>query len=171
MVFSFFFCRTLLEIGSDPCNKNKKLQTPYTATTDKETRNTFRRFMGANPDKFNYNKSQIPGPLTEEMEQEKLEKKKQQKKVKREKEKIKKKEFEIKKQEGEARQQFLNLSDREKRALAAERRILQQGGTIASRCFQCGSNMLGQMPFEYNSNRFCSMPCLKEHRLHNKGIL
>jgi len=45
-----------LEIGSDPCNKNKKLQTPYAAANDKKTRNTFRRFMEANPDKFNYQK-------------------------------------------------------------------------------------------------------------------
>ncbi|XP_035725892.1 ankyrin repeat and zinc finger domain-containing protein 1-like isoform X2 [Vespa mandarinia] len=45
---------TLLEIGSNPCNKNKKLQTPYSASKDKETRNTFRRFMGTYPDKFNY---------------------------------------------------------------------------------------------------------------------
>ena len=45
-----------MEVGSDPCNKNKKLQTPYAAANDKETRNIFRRFMGANPDKFNYNK-------------------------------------------------------------------------------------------------------------------
>ncbi|XP_076235610.1 tRNA endonuclease ANKZF1 [Calliopsis andreniformis] len=160
----------LLEIGSDPCNKNKKLQTPYAASTDKETRNTFRRFMGANPDKFNYNKSQIPGPLTDEIEQEESQKRKQQRKVKREKDKVKKKEFELKKQEEDAKQRFLNLSDREKRALAAEQRILKQGCTMISRCFQCAVNMAGQVPFEYNSNRFCSMPCLKEHRLRNKVV-
>lgn len=56
-IFIKFTCfRQLLEIGSDPCNKNKKLQTPYAAANDKETRNTFRRFMGAYPDKFNYSK-------------------------------------------------------------------------------------------------------------------
>ncbi|XP_017788648.1 PREDICTED: protein vms-1-like [Habropoda laboriosa] len=155
----------LLEIGSDPCNKNKKCQTPYAATNDKETRNTFRRFMGANPDKFNYSKSQIPGPLTDEIEQEELEKKRQQRKVKREKDKVKRKEFELKKQEEDAKQIFLNLSDREKRALVAEQRILKQGCTIVSRCFYCGVNIEGLMYFEYNSNRFCSMPCLKQHRL------
>lgn len=51
-----FVLRLLLEIGSDPCNKNKKLQTPYAAANDKKTRNTFRRFMEVNPDKFNYQK-------------------------------------------------------------------------------------------------------------------
>ncbi|CAL7951192.1 unnamed protein product [Xylocopa violacea] len=160
----------LLDIGSDPCNRNKKLQTPYAAANDKETRNTFRRFMGANPNKFNYSKSQIPGPLTDEIEQEELLKKRQQKKIKREKDKVKRKEFELKKQEEDSKQRFLSLSDREKRALAAEQRILKQGCTLISRCFQCGVNMAGQVPFEYNLNRFCSMPCLKEHRLHNKVI-
>ncbi|XP_015606848.1 ankyrin repeat and zinc finger domain-containing protein 1 [Cephus cinctus] len=162
---------SLLEIGSDPCNKNKKRETPYVTAADKETRNTFRRFMCENPEKFNYDKSRIPGPMTVEMEQEILEKKKEQRRAKRKKEKMKKKEFEIKKQEEEARQRFLHLSDREKRALAAENRIRQQGGKVETRCFQCGSDMSGKVPFEYNANRFCSMPCLKEHRLRHKAIL
>ncbi|XP_076638178.1 tRNA endonuclease ANKZF1 isoform X2 [Colletes latitarsis] len=160
----------LLEIGSDPSHKNKKLQTPYAAANDKETRNTFRRFMGSNPHKFNYSKSQIPGPLTDEIEQEELEKKKQQRKIKREKEKVKRKEFELKKQEEDAKQKFLSLSDREKRVLGAEQRVLKQDYTVISRCFQCAVDMAGQIPFEYNFNRFCSMPCLKEHRLHNKVV-
>lgn len=131
-----------MEIGSDPCNRNKKLQTPYAAANDKETRNIFRRFMGANPDKFNYSKvfiiyfflfikiifiyhyyklihisiikSQIPGPLTDEIEHEESEKKRQQRKIKREKDKLKRKEFELKKQEEDAKQRYLCLSDREK---------------------------------------------------------
>ncbi|KAK2586340.1 hypothetical protein KPH14_010632 [Odynerus spinipes] len=159
----------LLEIGSDPCNKNKKLQTPYVVARDKETRNIFRRFMGANPTKFNYSKSQIPGPLTDEIEQEEMEKKKQQRKVKREKEKIKKREFELKKQEEEAKQRFLNLDDKEKRALVAES-TSKQNGTRVSRCFQCAMDITNQVPFSYSSNYFCSMPCLKEHRLHNQYI-
>ncbi|KAL2735278.1 ankyrin repeat and zinc finger domain-containing protein 1-like isoform X1 [Vespula squamosa] len=181
----------LLEIGSNPCNKNKKLQTPYAASKDKETKNMFRRFMGTYPDKFNYSKkllnnsrylhthtnlpniflqhiSQIPGPLTDEIEQEEMEKKRQQRKVKREKEKIKKREFEIKKQEEEAKQRFLNLNDKEKRALVAEN-VSKENRTI--RCFQCAVDITNQVPFTYNSNYFCSMPCLKEHRLHNKHIL
>ncbi|XP_054010497.1 ankyrin repeat and zinc finger domain-containing protein 1-like [Hylaeus anthracinus] len=160
----------LLEIGSDPSHKNKKFQTPYVAANDKETRNTFRRFMGCNPHKFNYIKSQIPGPLTDEIEQEELERKRQQKKMKREKEKVKRKEFERKKQEEDSKQRFLSLSDREKRALAAEQRIVKQGCPLVSRCFQCAVDMAGQIPFEYNCNRFCSMPCLKEHRLRNKVV-
>ncbi|XP_012257096.2 ankyrin repeat and zinc finger domain-containing protein 1-like isoform X2 [Athalia rosae] len=155
---------SLLEIGSDPCKKNKRLQTPYSATTDKETRNTFRRFMAENPSKFDYTKSQIPGPLIDEIEQEMLQKKKLQKKAKREKEKIKKKELNEQRQEEALKKRYLYLSDREKRALAAEQRILQQGGAITSRCFQCAIDMRNQVPFEYNFNRFCSMICLKAHR-------
>ncbi|XP_072749414.1 tRNA endonuclease ANKZF1 [Anoplolepis gracilipes] len=161
----------LLEIGSDPCNKNKKLQTPYAAANDKKTRNTFRRFMEINPDKFNYQKSQIPGPLSDEIEQAEVEKKRQQRKLKRFKEKVKRKEFELKKQEENEKQRFLNLSDKEKRALVAQNRMLSEGYTVISRCFQCAIDMTNKTPFEYNANRFCSMPCLKEHRLHNKYVI
>lgn len=59
-------------------------------------------------------KSQIPGPLTDEIEQEESEKKRQQRKIKREKDKLKRKEFELKKQEEDAKQRYLCLSDREK---------------------------------------------------------
>lgn len=161
----------LLEMGSDPCNKNKKLQTPYAAANDKKTRNTFRRFMEAYPDKFNYQKSQIPGPLSDEIEQAEVEKKRQQRKLKRFKEKVKRKEFEQKKQEENEKQRFLNLSDKEKRALVAQNRMLSEGYSVISRCFQCAIDMTNKVPFEYNANRFCSMPCLKEHRLHNKYVI
>ncbi|XP_029173254.1 ankyrin repeat and zinc finger domain-containing protein 1-like [Nylanderia fulva] len=161
----------LLEIGSDPCNKNKKLQTPYAASNDKKTKNTFRRFMEAFPDKFNYQKSQIPGPLSDEIEQAEVEKKRQQRKLKRFKEKVKRKEFEQKKQEENEKQRFLNLSDKEKRALVTQNRMLSEGFSVISRCFQCAIDMTNKVPFEYNANRFCSMPCLKEHRLHNKYVI
>ncbi|XP_036148838.1 ankyrin repeat and zinc finger domain-containing protein 1 isoform X2 [Monomorium pharaonis] len=131
----------LLEIGSDPCNKNKKLQTPYAAANDKKTRNMFRRFMEVNPDKFNYQKSQIPGPLSDEIEQAEIEKKRQQRKLKRFKEKVKRKEFELKKQEENEKQRFLNLSDKEKRALVIHNRMLNEGYTVISRCFQCAIDM------------------------------
>ncbi|XP_051174741.1 ankyrin repeat and zinc finger domain-containing protein 1-like [Leptopilina boulardi] len=161
----------LMDIGSDPCNKNKKLQTPYVISSDKEIRNTFRRYLSINPEKFNYSKSQIPGPLNDDIETQELEKRKQQRKLKRDKKKEKRKEFEIKKQAEAAKQEFLNLSDREKRALAAERRIQQrQGNKCTLQCFQCGNDIRIQSSFEYNANQFCSMPCLKEHRLHHKFI-
>ncbi|EZA52420.1 hypothetical protein DMN91_012080 [Ooceraea biroi] len=161
----------LMESGSNPCSKNKKLQTPYAAASDKKTRNTFRRFMQANPEKFNYQKSQIPGPLSDEIEQAEAEKKRQLRKLKRFKEKERRKEFELKKQEENEKQRFLNLPDKEKRALLVGTRMLSAGYTALSRCFQCAIDMNGLVPFEYDNNRFCSMPCLKEHRLHKKTVI
>lgn len=57
------------------------------------------------------------------------------------------------------------------RAFAAEKRMLSQGHTVILRCFQCAVDMTGQVPFEYNANCFCSMSCLKEHRLHSKLVI
>ncbi|EFA08600.1 tRNA endonuclease ANKZF1 [Tribolium castaneum] len=159
----------LLEKGANPCAKNHKQQTPYTCTQSKEIRESLKQFARDFPDKYNYNKAQIPtNVLTPE---ELAEKKKAQRKLKKEKEKIKKKENEIKRREEMEKERFLKLSDREKRALAAERRILSQSGTVITRCFLCACDMTGKVPFEYLGNRFCSVECLKAHRLQNPQIL
>ncbi|KAJ8971835.1 hypothetical protein NQ317_001548 [Molorchus minor] len=94
-----------------------------------------------------------------------------QRKLKREKEKEKKKENQIKRKEQEEKDRFLQLSDREKRALAAERRILSQSGTVIARCFLCASDITGKVPFEYLGNRFCTTDCLKAHRMRNATVL
>ncbi|XP_047112959.1 ankyrin repeat and zinc finger domain-containing protein 1-like [Schistocerca piceifrons] len=166
--------RMLLSAGSDPCHKNKKLQTPYVVSYNKETKNVFRQFYAEFPDKYNYRKSQIPGPLTDETEKKMLEKRRTQRKLKREREKVKKQEEEkIKKEEAE-KERFLRLSDREKCALAAERRMLlnaeKNGGVLPtiSRCFQCAKDITGCTPFEYNMYKFCSIECLKQHRISAK---
>lgn len=39
---------------------------------------------------------------------------------------------------------------------------------IFSRCFQCGSDMTGKVPFEYSDFKFCSPKCLKQHRMGEK---
>ncbi|KAH0947857.1 hypothetical protein HN011_005529 [Eciton burchellii] len=161
----------LLDVGSNPCNKNKKLQTPYAAATDKKTRNTFRKFMEANPDKYNYQKSQIPGPLSDEIEQAQAEKKKQQRKMKRIKDKIKKKEVDLKKQEENEKQRFLSLPDTEKRALVVGNRMLSAGYSVISRCFQCAIDMTDSKPFHYDDYCFCSVLCLKEHRTPKKTVI
>merc|ERR1711994_1143642 len=93
------------------------IQVPFNLSKDREVRNSFRKFMGENPEKYDYKTAQIPAPLDKEEEEERekkvAEKKKAQREKKKEKEKIQKEE-----------QGFLNLTDREKRALAAERRLL-----------------------------------------------
>uniref|UniRef100_A0A1A8CA38 Ankyrin repeat and zinc finger domain containing 1 n=1 Tax=Nothobranchius kadleci TaxID=1051664 RepID=A0A1A8CA38_NOTKA len=51
--------RLLLDAGADPACRDKKGQTPYTVTPDKETRNIFRKYMGENPDKYDYSRAQV----------------------------------------------------------------------------------------------------------------
>ncbi|XP_045167402.2 ankyrin repeat and zinc finger domain-containing protein 1-like [Mercenaria mercenaria] len=170
--------RILMESGANPAVRDKGGLTPYMVAKDKATRNEFRRFMGKWPDKYDYEKAQIPGPLTEEMENERkrkdAERKKAQKKVKQEQQKEKRKEEEKQKAEEREKQRFLNLSDREKRALAAEKRLVSQvtsqgaAKPVLSRCFQCASDMTGKVPFEYCDNKFCSSKCLQQHRKSQK---
>lgn len=153
---------------------NKKSQTPYNIAANKETRNVFRRFVADFPDRYDYSKSQIAGPLTNDMEQKMAEKRREQRKARREKEKERKKEEEAKGEEEAEKQRFLQLSDREKMALAAERRLLSQASNskvkpVLSRCFQCAVDITGKVPFEYDIYRFCTVECLKRHRLKVKN--
>ena len=131
--------------------------------------------MGDYPNKFDYKSAMIPPPLSKEEEDEKQskqsEKKKAQRQAKKEKEKLVKAEDKKKKEEMEEKDRFLNLSDREKRALAAERRLLgSTSGQVSvsnitrQRCFHCGSDITGKTPFEYSDNKFCSISCVKKHR-------
>uniref|UniRef100_A0A8C1T4B1 Ankyrin repeat and zinc finger peptidyl tRNA hydrolase 1 n=1 Tax=Cyprinus carpio TaxID=7962 RepID=A0A8C1T4B1_CYPCA len=165
--------RLLMDEGSDPANKDKKGQTPYGIAPEKDTRNTFRKYMAEHPHKYDYTKAQVPGPLTEEIESKKAEKKKAQKAARKQREKEQKEEKLQKQQEEEERRRFIALSDREKRALAAERRLAehmaQTGVTLTTirRCFQCGESLLGKIPFEYLDYSFCTPRCVQAHRKAN----
>lgn len=162
--------KMLMEHGADPCIKDKAKKVPYTYCADKESRNVFIQFMKVNPDRFNYQASGIPPPLSEEAEERQKEKLRAKRQAKKEKEKAMKEEEKQKKQEEAERQRFLNLSDREKRALAAERRLLQakeaagESRPVLLRCYQCGKDITGKVPFEYETYKFCSVKCLKSHR-------
>lgn len=59
----------LLEQGMDPCLKDERGRTPYMVATEKEVRNTFRRFMASNLDKWDWNAAKVPSALTKEMEE------------------------------------------------------------------------------------------------------
>ncbi|KAL8495454.1 hypothetical protein ACS0TY_019555 [Phlomoides rotata] len=59
----------LLEQGLDPCIKDERGQTPYLLASDKEVRNTFRRFMASNLEKWDWNAAKVPSALTKEMEE------------------------------------------------------------------------------------------------------
>lgn len=165
--------KLLMDAGSDPANKDKKGQTPYGVAPEKDTRNTFRKYMAEHPDKYDYTKAQVPGPLTEEIESKKAEKKKAQKAARKQREKEQKEEKLKKQQEEEERRRFTALSDREKRALAAERRLAEHvattGVTLTTirRCFQCGESLLGKIPFEYLDYSFCTPRCVQAHRKAN----
>ena len=59
----------LLEQGLDPCIKDARGKTPYLVASDKEVRNTFRRFMALNLDKWDWHAADVPSALTKEMEE------------------------------------------------------------------------------------------------------
>jgi len=166
--------RTLLLHGADPSVKDKMKKVPFMLASEKETRNVFRKFMGEFPDKYDYKTAQVPPPLSKEAEEEKAakvnEKKKAQRLAKREKEKQQKSEEQKVKKEKEEKERFLNLSDREKRALAAERRLLGSGSAAIQKqlCFSCATDITGRTPFEYEDNKFCSVGCVKKHRMKSQ---
>ncbi|XP_041365063.1 ankyrin repeat and zinc finger domain-containing protein 1-like [Gigantopelta aegis] len=169
----------LLNAGADPSVREKSGKVPYFIASTKETRNEFRRFMASHPDKYDYVKAQVPCPLTADMEAERkqkdLEKKKILKKIKNEKMKEKKAEMAIQRKEVEEQRRFLSLSDREKRALVADKRLVEQLKTqgeavpVLSRCWQCGSDMTGKIPFQYFDYKFCNSKCLQTHRKQAKS--
>ncbi|XP_061226228.1 tRNA endonuclease ANKZF1 isoform X2 [Neopsephotus bourkii] len=122
----------LLEAGADPAIRDDQERTPYCVSADRLTRNTFRKFMVDHPDKYDYSRAKVPGPLTQEMEAKKLEKKRAQKAQRKQREQAQREERQRQEQEQAEKQRFAALSDREKRALAAERRLavqLQDTGT------------------------------------------
>ncbi|CAH2222973.1 jg4522, partial [Pararge aegeria aegeria] len=111
----------ILTAGGDPCIRNHALQTPYAASPHQDTRIAFRLFQAQFPDKYNYNKSHIPGPVTpEQLEQEK-ERKAQQKKAKRQRDKEKQ-------AEKNKINNFLNMTD-----------VQKVRADLIMRCFLCGS--------------------------------
>ncbi|XP_010190828.1 PREDICTED: ankyrin repeat and zinc finger domain-containing protein 1, partial [Mesitornis unicolor] len=165
----------LLEAGADPALRDRQDRTPYCLSADKPTRNTFRKFMVDHPDKYDYSRAKVPGPLTQEMEAKKLEKKRAQKAQRKQREQAQREERQRWQQEQEEKQRFAALSDREKRALAAERRLaaqLQDTSTTPgniSRCWHCGESLLGRIPFHYLDFSFCSTACLQTHRRAQAG--
>ncbi|XP_076018075.1 tRNA endonuclease ANKZF1 [Genypterus blacodes] len=162
--------RLLMDVGADPACRDIKGQTPYIVAPDKDTRNVFRKYMGENPEKYNYVKAQVPGPLTAEIESKKSDKKKAQKAVKKQREKEQKEERRKQELEEEEKKRFASLTDREKRALAAERRLADQvaasGVNLSNikRCWTCGDSLLGKIPFQYLEYSFCTPRCVQEHR-------
>ncbi|XP_051839467.1 ankyrin repeat and zinc finger domain-containing protein 1 [Antechinus flavipes] len=163
----------LLENGADPTVRDSCARPPYAVAADKMTRNEFRKFMEKNPDAHDYSKAQVPGPLTAEMEAHRAARRREHKAARRLREEQRRKQEEYEKREEEEQQRFAALSDREKRALAAERRLAAQLGASTPqtssllntrRCWGCGASLQGLVPFHYLDFSFCSTRCLQEHR-------
>lgn len=168
----------LLLIGCDPSNKDADMKVPYQVAQNRAVRQAFSNFRAMHSDMYDWNKSQIPEPV--ELDEEKLAKDAERKRLQREKrkarEKLKKEERQRQAVANAEREAFLALPDSEKRALAAERRLaasLQTRCLVVesdgNRCFKCGI-VLTSVPFEYSSNRFCSLACLQHHRRENNGL-
>ncbi|XP_030848050.1 ankyrin repeat and zinc finger domain-containing protein 1 isoform X2 [Strongylocentrotus purpuratus] len=164
----------LMECGADPGVKSKKGKPAFGCSFDRKTREEFRSFRSDHPNRYDYERAQIPVPLTEEQEKEKAakqsERKRNARKAKRLKEKEQKEVKEAERKENEKKEWYANLSEREKRALAAEKRFAQQVTPTSDmqRCWTCGSSLAGKAPFSYMDFKFCSMPCLKKHKQQPK---
>ncbi|MEQ2206710.1 hypothetical protein XENOCAPTIV_001995 [Xenoophorus captivus] len=115
--------RLLLEAGADPA-----------------CRNVFRKYMGEKPDKYDYSKAQVPGPLTAETESKMVEKKKAQRAQRKQREK---------EQKEENRKQELEAEEKKRR------------------CWSCGESLLGKIPFNYLEYSFCTPRCVQAHRKQN----
>lgn len=163
----------LLEKGANPTLKDETSSTPYDLAKEKKIKVLFRRFAGLNPEKWNYKEANIP-ILTPEMEKQKQkinkEKKKKQTKLKKEKQKQKNKEENQVKLENEivskAQDEKLNkevqMSEREKRALAAEKRIAAAQGNVKL-CEFC-KKPLPLVPFSRLDFQYCTTKCLIAHK-------
>ncbi|KAI7742039.1 hypothetical protein M8C21_030045 [Ambrosia artemisiifolia] len=184
----------LLEQGSDPCIVDERGKTPYMVATEKEVRNTFRRFMALNLDRWDWHAAKVPSPLTKEMEESQNAKQaeKDAKRKARAKELKKARKAREKKAEAEAAQSQKASStqsqsitprmtkeeelkraqdeEREKRAAAAERRIaaLQSQKNTAtssdSLCSYCQVSLAGKVPFHRYNYKYCSTSCMHVHR-------
>ncbi|MCP9258894.1 Protein vms-1 [Dirofilaria immitis] len=162
----------LLLLGCDPAIKDDDGKVPYQVAQNRIVRQAFSKFRSQHPDAFNWNVSQIPELtiVNEEQLTKEAEKKRIQREKKKQRDKARKVARHQERIEQEQRQKYLELSDREKRALAAERRLavsLQQCRPIVendgNRCFKCGA-VLPLKHFEYCDNHFCSLTCLQQHR-------
>ncbi|EYB86762.1 hypothetical protein Y032_0273g972 [Ancylostoma ceylanicum] len=153
----------LLEIGCDPCIKNEDDMVAYALSPSKLLKQVFIQFRSENADRWNWIRSHIPEPvqMSEEQIAKLAEKKKEKKQKQKEKAKIKKEAEKKEAEELAARTAFLAMSDREKRAAAAEARLAKLSG--GPRCVQCGVAYTGS-GFEYNELRFCSPACVALHR-------
>ena len=149
-----------LRYGADPTLKDKLGKVPYETSRDKPSRDAFRRYMFTFPTAYDYSAAKISSPLSPEMEEEqrkrKVEKKKSKNSGKTQKNKKKQEDEEVCKV----------LSRKEKRALENEKQFLSSVvPTSGDRCAQCRQELEKNKYFEKYTYFYCSMYCLKKHRV------
>jgi len=173
--------RLLLEHGADPTIRGRDARSAYSLAA---THGTVRKLMGQfavqNPSRWDWQRGDVPVAVVDEQaEAEKRRKKRQQKRerdrTKKQAEELEKKEMEQKKKAEEERLKVekelltvaaarktkeANLSDREKRALAAEARSLPQ----PQQCAFC-QQPLPLVPFERYQFKYCTTKCVQAHRV------
>ncbi|KAH7434578.1 hypothetical protein KP509_06G024000 [Ceratopteris richardii] len=196
----------LLRSDANPCIKDSRGRTPYDIAADKETRNVFRRFMASNLELWDWHAANVPSPLTDEMEAAKAAKQaeKDAKRKAKAKEQKKLRKAKLKSRETAAATSSERVSsedigkttdscslagenakskadvEREKRALAAERRmkalslapVPTAGSNLSSTtqqdgpfCSCCGVSLAGMTPFYRLKFRYCTTVCVNAHRL------
>ena len=168
----------LLEFGLDGTFQNLKRQTPYQVSASKSVRDTFRRFIAYNSPSWDISSSFIPEPLTREMEEKQKAKAKQKRSRKKSAnppseevlESVEKVKDDPKITRGSLPRLGISMMntvamspeariklDRQKRAMAAERRINPK------KCSHCGSDCTLDY-FEKNNLMFCSTKCILDSR-------
>eukprot|EP01130_Rhizamoeba_saxonica_P010481 TRINITY_DN4292_c0_g1_i1.p1 TRINITY_DN4292_c0_g1~~TRINITY_DN4292_c0_g1_i1.p1 ORF type:complete len:612 (-),score=161.83 TRINITY_DN4292_c0_g1_i1:158-1993(-) len=165
----------LLECGADPTIKNISNKTPIQLSKTKNTRLEFRKFAGNNLDMWDWNKANVV-PLTEEMienqkakaaerrrrkRKNKKNRKLEQNKSQQEEEEDKHKQESIEMVSNARKTAIRNISEREKRALAIERKMAIQRNS-APTCDYC-HNTLEAIPFERLEYKYCSTKCVRSH--------
>jgi len=161
----------LLKKGADPTIKSISTLS-YQMCKDKETRNVFRKFAGNNPHMWDYERGMI-SLLTDEMEQDQKKRAKEKKKQKEKHRKLKEQEEkDHKKREEqlieEAKENLKKqieeekLNEREKRALAAERRLTSLTKSSIT-CAFCKKNF-SSIPFDRLTFKYCSTGCVMSHK-------
>eukprot|EP01117_Protostelium_nocturnum_P010589 TRINITY_DN3806_c0_g1_i3.p1 TRINITY_DN3806_c0_g1~~TRINITY_DN3806_c0_g1_i3.p1 ORF type:complete len:664 (+),score=278.14 TRINITY_DN3806_c0_g1_i3:127-2118(+) len=166
----------LIREGADPSVRGMDGKTPFDVSKDKETSLWWRKFAGRHHTMFKWTSFGVQ-PTTDEIEAEKLQKELEKKALQKEKKKEKQKkrkeeekkeklrkneEAELAKINEERENAMKNMSEREKRAMAAENRIAMSNGTI-KKCNLCDTP-LTMVPFVRLDYHYCSMKCLNDHR-------
>jgi len=185
--------KILLNNGADPTIKDFRGKTSYDLAKNQNVRHVMRVFAGEHLNQWNWQKAGIT-PLTPEMEMQQQQKEAEKRKKKKQRQKQKKKELKDKEKleqdkegddDDDSEQEqtqtnsnpsvtdvqnaasFAVLSEREKRARAAENRIAQMAQQASNlkgpRCGFCEKVLPERIPFERLKYKYCSVPCMQRH--------